>query len=774
MSEKDKSIISKSIYDFFSDIYHYENFIKKQDNLTINGYLIDLEQIKELKKNILYDSLQSKIKDFLFQYENMKNIIEKDCRDTIIERKIIQTKFGKADDLIKCLEEKKFYFINEGLWKKICKNENIEEEKGVSIILNKNLVILIFKDKTELYFEKKDDCIIEKSRLIQNLEENKNMQENKTVNDTKDINNPNNINNRLGNSSSQKEDFNIKFKDEIKILIKLIFYYEKFNENLKNSKLIEENKKKIYLIDKDWIERFKTFFLYKEIKDFLKNNKCLNGKNNFDEKENKNDKLIEDIISSLPDDLKNKIKAKNNIEELKQKHEYKTKTLKVIKNNRHFKDKELKFLINFEFINYHIYDLLKSNQYLDDDLSRIKECQYYYINGKNILMKMKTDSNEEYNDEIGYIDDDNFFVHKYVLDYDKKINDINSFISENFEQNFKNENNYYEIREDNNIIGYYYKIDVNTNIININNNEQNEIKNEGNTNKFEKQENDKKLFSILEKEICILISIYFYYKSLEESISNSLKEDNKKDKNQIIEEKCYLINQIWIDKFKTIFGYNKLWNYIEEQKLNKENENIIIRHIYDLLKKEKRFLNKDEIQKEIQYFSNLPIIPKINNCNKNNYPDQFYIISEEIYEKINKSIFCSKNYEKQKEKYYFLDNGQIILKLGLISLNNNESQYNILLIGKINNDHLFIPEKLINYEKKNNDKENLYYLYEQMKNIKNFFIYTGDITKENKKYNYNITNLKYSKIADTNNKEYKDNKNDKCNNNNKNNINKEK
>ena len=45
MSDKDQSIISKEIYDFFIDFYQHEQSIKynNQENKGNKGYLIDLQ-----------------------------------------------------------------------------------------------------------------------------------------------------------------------------------------------------------------------------------------------------------------------------------------------------------------------------------------------------------------------------------------------------------------------------------------------------------------------------------------------------------------------------------------------------------------------------------------------------------------------------------------------------------------------------------------------------------------------------------------------------------
>ena len=55
--------------------------------------------------------------------------------------------------LINALEEKKFYLINEGLWKEIYLDEKKEEESRVNFILENNKIILTLKDNNKLEFE---------------------------------------------------------------------------------------------------------------------------------------------------------------------------------------------------------------------------------------------------------------------------------------------------------------------------------------------------------------------------------------------------------------------------------------------------------------------------------------------------------------------------------------------------------------------------------------------------------------------------------------------
>ena len=170
--EYEQSVISKQIYDLCQHYHQYKLFIKnkRQENQTYKGYLINFELIKNFEKNILYEDFQIYLNE---EFEKVKNSFEQKCKDIKIEKNIIQTKFDNIQDLIKSLDEKKFIFINDILWKEICKDEIKEEENGITFLLQNDKVTLILKDNTKLDFQMiNDDCIIEKSRLIKNIELN--------------------------------------------------------------------------------------------------------------------------------------------------------------------------------------------------------------------------------------------------------------------------------------------------------------------------------------------------------------------------------------------------------------------------------------------------------------------------------------------------------------------------------------------------------------------------------------------------------------------------
>ena len=386
-------------------------------------------------------------------------------------------------------------------------------------------------------------------------------------------------------------------------------------------------------------------------------------------------------------------------------------------------------------------------------INALEEKKFYLIN-EGLWKEIYLDEKKEEESRVNFILENNKIIltlkDNNKLEFEIKNNWIieKSLLIHNSENNEKTKKNetISDSKEINSINNGNYEV-------------ENQIEPKDNKNK---EKNDE-LLVIIGKEIDILISFFFFNKSLKESLNNSLKEENNLEKKlQIMEVKCYLINRKWIEELKAFFLYNKLCSYIEEQKIsfekiNKENKSDIIKYIYDLMKKENNLLNKEDIEKEKNKFSHLSIAPPIKNIKNpenNIFPDEFYIINEEIYNKINESYFYLKNQEKQEENYYFFDNGKIVLKLRLI-LYNNELKYNRLLIGDITNEYLFIPEKIINYEEKDNNNLNVYESYNQLKKIKFFLEVKGKINQNKEDIKYKITNIdltnKVKIVAETEN-----------------------
>ena len=167
-------------------------------------------------------------------------------------------------------------------------------------------MIIIFNENDKLTFFNNTTGLIEKSLLYQNS------------NSETLVNQPCN---------------NYKFKDDLEILIRLYYNYRylKEKENIEFDVLNKEKSESVYLINNNWIEKYKSFYEYNDLKDYLK-------------QLNKDDKLyttsfdiitkdyINKIISNLPMDyinkLKDKLKDKNKFESTEKIDKYETDIIK--------------------------------------------------------------------------------------------------------------------------------------------------------------------------------------------------------------------------------------------------------------------------------------------------------------------------------------------------------------------------------------------------------------------------------------------------------------
>jgi hypothetical protein len=112
---------------------------------------------------------------------------------------IEQEKCENSEELIKALNNnKKFYIINNNVWIKICKSEKYNEKGNISCILNKDEIILDFKNE-QLKF-KINNGLIENCNILE-----------------KKINNCNDRNNIMGKDNELENTHKSSIKKEISI-----------------------------------------------------------------------------------------------------------------------------------------------------------------------------------------------------------------------------------------------------------------------------------------------------------------------------------------------------------------------------------------------------------------------------------------------------------------------------------------------------------------------------------------------------------------------------
>ena len=375
----------KPIYDLCVEFYKYETFMNNKHLEKIKGYLFDKESIDKIKQLICYEKVKSDIKDKK-PYQSIKIIIKKHCENKIIKN-VLPKQFKNSQELIDELNKnKKFYLINNELTSKISKANNIMKY-SIEYITKEENIIIIINNKEKLFF-KINECIIDKLNLIQNNEKKEN------------------------NQSEKKN----KFKEDLEILIRLYYYYKKLKEKENDSfkELKYENKEIVYLINNSWLEKYKLYFAYNELENYLNKTQIIQ---NYDFISND---LIEKHISNLSDDYINKIKDFDKNEKFI--YEYDKLAAKEIK-------KEIRYLINFQIINAKIFELflLKLKYILTDT---IKKSDLYFIGNKKLLLKHEVPNDI---DQIGFINNDNnIFISEYLLRNDNENEKMSYQILNNF------------------------------------------------------------------------------------------------------------------------------------------------------------------------------------------------------------------------------------------------------------------------------------------------------------------------------------------------------
>ena len=235
------------LYELCKEFYKYEQNLLKVENDTINKcYLINSNKIDNLKKQIRYDELKENIKNDISKEKFTK--ITKDLSNKI-KIDLSPKAFKTSDDLIKSLNnENKYYYITPSLCSKLCKIKKFEN-CAIKYSIHKNKIEFIFNDNSSIQFLSILLGLIEKSLLVKDSQ-------------TK-------INNSYSSEKNQKDEQNVK--NDLEILIRL-FYFNKFlkeKDNLDFKPLKKENYQLVYLINNDWLEKFKLFNDYNELENYL-------------------------------------------------------------------------------------------------------------------------------------------------------------------------------------------------------------------------------------------------------------------------------------------------------------------------------------------------------------------------------------------------------------------------------------------------------------------------------------------------------------------------
>ena len=193
----------------------------------------------------------------------------------------------------------------------------------------------------------------------------------------------------------------------------------------------------------------------------------------------------------------------------------------------------------------------------------------------------------------------------------------------------------------------------------------------------------------------ILIRIFFFNKYLREKENNFFNNLNNGENS----ESVYLINNSWMEEYKSFFNYKYIEDYLTNEK---EYWNLFVTNNYLLSSEIKNKIMTNltpdyinEINKKEGFDKNKTFKYEKNvSNNRISYPYNNHIINHKIYEslirlnyKLNDSI--------KKIDLYFIGSKRILL------LNREDFKKEVDEIGFINEQGLFIPEYLLEYIEKN-------------------------------------------------------------------------
>ena len=705
-SSKENIIKMLIMYYIFKNKFK-ENIEKYEKNFNEEYfYLINKKWLEEIKKSYFYDG----IKNILSSNNNIKKIIkeknniysEENINDIykIIKNEVHKNLFSKINkekennienldnlkpklktEIIKGKTIKyfdKFDLINESIFKKIINNGkiNLSEKKfRIKCLISKDNIIIMFKKKksginfdylliedynkeefkakTIILFSK-EDIIKTHFKNIKSLGFSEYKKEYikpdyKIFNKTEEIGECFEI-----NSESNKQNENILNKN-IKIIeffIRLYIYYEDLEKIINNSsKNFEE---KFYLINKNWLDKYKYNYLYEEIKNILLYDEKV--KNNF---QNNKDN-IEELLYWFPKEFKQKFEKLNNIKEKENPydviHELDKKYI-----NKNIKYQKIDYFKDFEIFSDKIINLflkaLKENNINEEDKYIKRSC---IIKGQKIIIP--------FSEKGGYIYNICKFENHILTT--EKIIILKDNSNSNIYRNYIMECSDYIFSYNNNLN------DKSFSIIQLNKTTQNEtpIKNKEDSD-FEN-----------------LIHTYINLEVLKKKIKSDLKANykDKEEKKPKKDEKKKAKSQKNLTKEFSLINYNALIETIDINQL---------KNIFEKNNELKKIIDKDNLNSNEKLREIIPIIDEklkneIKKCKKKNFDfDKINEIDFDYIEKGRNKIEYFKNFLILNKKvikiinneYNECNNYHCILgdqKLFLILKNNNQ---NIIEIYNINN-----------------------------------------------------------------------------------------
>ena len=505
-----------------------------------------------------------------------------------------------------------------------------------------------------------------------------------------DSNNRKKNNNKNNNVNVDKKNF-----ETLEILFRLFFFNEELKRKMNNYKNIkkEEKVQSGFLMNKDLMKNFKTYFEYdKFVKIIKESNKFKEFKDrNFvisNEELEKNEFLLK-IISEFS------IENAQFIIDINSKEN---------KDNNYFKDEnckisikeKLNYLEEFELVNSPIYQLITKKLSLKNSFYF---CKYFF--GKSYIYILAYISSKDitFISEVGKFDNNNIFKTEFVF----KINEIlvNEFLRHIMDKGIDNlvndlkskgDNEYNYVFEKGQVI--YYNLYKDISKVKVpDNNPKPKInkKNTYDTSTFKKN-------IILQK----LLYLYCFYSCTARKIYSSNNNNELKfQKGYLVDEKVFLDIKLNLD-------YKILKDELESNEQIKkimDNDYINMIDIGSIIKLLPQNYIKKYHGKKIEVDKNKIIVPMVTTINLNQ--NELVMIYEkfEILDKILFEFFFPKMKNQALEVEYICHKGKVIINL---PKELNDKKKFITLIGELEpDDTKFIRSYVIIYDKEKYQKKHI-------------------------------------------------------------------
>ena len=590
-----------------------EKIFIRTDNNIINEYSLNYSNKAEEYKYYI-DEYKNIIKDINSYYNNEKtfsnNLKKKEINMAPKSDYLISLSWVNNWKRITNYERIKFLIESNNSKDKILSDEVISHLEKNNFKYNElpPLEIFHFETKKELDdFLIKDSLVIIDSNFIQSFK----------IKDNKNITIYNLNKNQIQINSNKEMTYNI-YKNIIStkknlnlICLKKIFQIIKFTPSNPN----------IYLINKNILDDCKNIFEFNNGNRILFNNN-ISYENDFE-------KYFSQILKIIKDDEEymNKIENINFLDEFK-----------IIKNNDHklyLKHNEIKlasnetisfdYPYNFSLVNEEVLLFLKENDIININMKEyFYQVNYIFKDGKILIILKENDKKNLY--IIGHLNHDGNFINEYIIKEENNKEGVICFICNMYGINvlidkFLKEENKNQIKNKEELIGYFMKIenneikiDENQSNININN----PINNVVNNDDALKKENENFIIKI----VSILISLY----TLEKEIKKRLNDNKSINNNQNENSNYYLIKSNFIFQLKTLCEYGQI-----EQYLNKSNEQNLNEILNNKVYINSILSNKNEIN-SLFTIDNYKL--KKTNIESYFYLNDFYILNADLFLKL--------------------------------------------------------------------------------------------------------------------------------------------